>query len=613
MGQRSTSAEVQTPASTTHSDRLRRWMLVLIAVATAIASTWPVAAHLTDHVIDGARVADPHHPDGWWPANIGADVLTTVWILNWVLHALITQPLHLFDANIFYPAPLALARSEHMFATDLFGILGALLGNPVLAHQLALISCIALSTWATAFAVLHWSHSLFGGVVAGITFGVSVFHQQEIFHLQSLGTCYFPLMLFTLERFATTGRRIWVVAAAATLTLEILSGQYLAYFALLTWAIAVIVSLVFQFISRPSRSAFVLHSVSLALATAVAGLITLPFALPYMAVSRLGELPDNALVVASLVPNAASMTAYLWPQPIGQHVSIPATAWILALLGIYGTIRTSHGRFVIALLITVGLAGALVSLGPTSHSLGMYQLCAAILPGFGTMRAPFRASVLVDLAVAILGGFGAAWLFTNFRRYGVAVALLLLGFTVASTWRGELALRRMRVGSDLPPVYAFLAACGEGDPVLEIPAYDILNGWRESERVFFSTFHWSPLLNGRSGYTPPLTSEIMQTANRIPDGDTLPQLRARTGLRWLVIHCDELDLASPAARLCRNPRKLNVPMRGTGRCGYSTLAAPNDCRGAGLLDAPALPIVSIGDESSRGTRIASIRHCAGFQ
>ena len=42
-----------------------------------------------------------------------------MWVVNWVLHALVTQPLHLFEANIFYPAPHALARSEHIVATAL--------------------------------------------------------------------------------------------------------------------------------------------------------------------------------------------------------------------------------------------------------------------------------------------------------------------------------------------------------------------------------------------------------------------------------------------------------------------------------------------------------------
>ena len=59
--------------------------LALFAVL-AVAHTWPLALA---------------------PATTGrvdhADTLLNAWILAWVPHALATQPLHLFDANIFFP------------------------------------------------------------------------------------------------------------------------------------------------------------------------------------------------------------------------------------------------------------------------------------------------------------------------------------------------------------------------------------------------------------------------------------------------------------------------------------------------------------------------------
>ena len=153
----------------------------MVAVAAAIASTWPVALHWRDHVVDGARLINPKDAGNWWAANIGADVLTTVWVVNWVLHALVTQPLHLFEANVFYPAPHALARSEHIVATALLGVPGRLLAGPVAAHQSALLLCIALNVWATAYLVTRWTGSLLGGLVAGLLFAVSPFHQGGFF------------------------------------------------------------------------------------------------------------------------------------------------------------------------------------------------------------------------------------------------------------------------------------------------------------------------------------------------------------------------------------------------------------------------------------------------
>jgi len=278
------------------------FVVPLVAAAAAIASTWPVALHWRDHVVDGARLINPKDPGNWWAANIGADVLTTVWVVNWVLHALVTQPLHLFEANIFYPAPHALARSEHIVATALLGAPGRLLAGPVAAHQSALLLCIALNVWATAYLVTRWTGSLLGGLVAGLLFAVSPFHQGGLFHLQRLGTFYYPLILLGLERFGATGGGAWVALAAVAFVMQLLSGQYLAYFALGVWGIGGTLALAARWsTARPLRRVG-RDAAWLGGATAAAALAVLPFALPYALLEAGGELPDNTahLVLSSM-------------------------------------------------------------------------------------------------------------------------------------------------------------------------------------------------------------------------------------------------------------------------------------------------------------------------
>ena len=58
--------------------------------------TWPVALHL------GTRV--PGHDDP----------LFSIWRLSWIAHALVHEPSHLFDANIYYPHVRTLAYSDAM-------------------------------------------------------------------------------------------------------------------------------------------------------------------------------------------------------------------------------------------------------------------------------------------------------------------------------------------------------------------------------------------------------------------------------------------------------------------------------------------------------------------
>ena len=43
---------------------------------------------------------------GVWSRNDAPDYVLHEWIMAWVAHQIVADPLHLFDANIFYPGPL---------------------------------------------------------------------------------------------------------------------------------------------------------------------------------------------------------------------------------------------------------------------------------------------------------------------------------------------------------------------------------------------------------------------------------------------------------------------------------------------------------------------------
>src|SRR6188508_315745 len=55
----------------------------------------------------------------------------SIWVVSWVAHALTTDPLHLFRANIFYPHTNALAFSEGNIVEGVIGApVWALTKNP---------------------------------------------------------------------------------------------------------------------------------------------------------------------------------------------------------------------------------------------------------------------------------------------------------------------------------------------------------------------------------------------------------------------------------------------------------------------------------------------------
>ena len=75
---------------------------------------------------------------------VDADANLFLWTLGWDVHALVSQPLSIFDANIYYPERLTLAYSENLLGS---AIVAApviwLTANPVLAvNVVALLSCV---------------------------------------------------------------------------------------------------------------------------------------------------------------------------------------------------------------------------------------------------------------------------------------------------------------------------------------------------------------------------------------------------------------------------------------------------------------------------------------
>jgi hypothetical protein len=62
--------------------------------------------------------------------------------------------------------------------------------------------------------------------------------------------------------------------------------------------------------------------------------------------------------------------------------------------------------------------------------------------------------------------------------------------------------------------------------------------------MYYSTYHWLPLVNGYSSYPPRHWREAMSAAQRLPAPDALQTLLAVTQPRWVLLHRGNLRLRS---------------------------------------------------------------------
>ena len=254
--------------------------------AVTIVWTWPLAAGLAHDV----------------PADFG-DPLLNSWILAW-------DATHVgrgwWNANIFYPHPLALAYSEHLLPQALAILpIYRLTANPILCYNLVFLSTFVLSGLGMFLLARELTGSGAGAFIAGLAFAFAPYRVASLPHLQVLSSMWMPFALYGVRRYFAGGRPRALAGGAAAWLLQNLScGYYLLFF-----TPVVLLYLAWELVARrpPARVAAAVAAAALAVAAA-----TLPFATPYLELRRLGFGPRP---IEEVVRFSADTNGYLTADP----------------------------------------------------------------------------------------------------------------------------------------------------------------------------------------------------------------------------------------------------------------------------------------------------------
>lgn len=244
------------------------------------------------------------HPAGR-ALDLGADTRLFLWTLAWDVHGLVSQPLSLFQANIFFPTPDTLAYSEHLLGTAILAAPWlAATGNPLLAlNAVLLISCVGAGA-GTYFLARRVGVGVAGALAAGVIFAFAPPRFFRLGQAHLAVVLWMPLCLGFLHTYAAGGSRKHLLAAVAFFTLQALCGGQPGLFLAFAAGGFLLYAWVFGLLRPRGR---LLADFGLAAVLVIA--VNVPFFLPYLRVQEESGLSRSLDEAREWSPNAASFLA----------------------------------------------------------------------------------------------------------------------------------------------------------------------------------------------------------------------------------------------------------------------------------------------------------------
>ncbi|MCP4397986.1 MAG: hypothetical protein GY801_11910 [bacterium] len=539
-------------------------VLLFYAVIACVLLT-PLPAHLADGLL-AAESGDP---------------LLQSWVIQWNIHKLSTSLTEYFDANIFYPYPNTFAYHDHLFGLGLLGLPIYLISrNPLLTYNFLLLLSFVLSAYGMFLLCKDITQHIHAACLGGLIFGFSPFRFAHLDHLNLLSIYWLPLCFLFLTRYLVPRNRyarnghltlpfFWLCYFLQALT----SFNYLFLSAIASGVYGIILALRQWRAGEYPWHAHIQRDLSVFFAgVCLVGLGFLPLVLPYLQANKsmgfertiqetvalsarvqdYGIAPENNLLYGNVTKR--------WRSPISpyprEQILFPGvlTTLLAGVALIYGWKRSRNSacdsvRFALGSLLLVAF---ILSLGPFVSVFGKtfslpYSWLYHALPGFKAMRVPARFGLLVAFSLSALASIGAMELYRHFghgkktrnRKRTQLIMTVLLGsvillesfspFSALSAYHGKV--------ETLPEVYQWLRSQSAPLRIVELPIRSPKDNF---EAMYYSTFHWKNMLNGRSAFIPNGIHRVFDELRSFPSQRTIALLKS-LAIDYAIIHTQKLD------------------------------------------------------------------------
>jgi hypothetical protein len=248
-----------------------------------------------------------------------------------------------------------------------------------------------------------------------------------------------------------------------------------------------------------------------------------------------------------------------------HHTTMRAYAWTALIVLLF-----AFGPFLQA---ATGTGAPLMGGASLSHPYlpGMpmpWLLAFYAFPGFKGLRVPARLMGVLLMMLALLSAYAVAWLqgavqahagtraITDQQEEGniaaswgkrrssmkhLAIVFILVIIPAAlllEALPASLPITPVPTGSAIPPVYQWLATHGGTAPVIELPISEPGTNFINQEEAwydYYTLYQPHPIVDGWSGYRPPITTTISVVMQNFPSPASIAILQ-RYQIHYVVVH-----------------------------------------------------------------------------
>ena len=488
-------------------------------------------------------------------ALMGGDGIFTFWAVSWDIHSFMTQPLDIFNANIFFPSPGTLAYSEStLVPAFLVFVFSFFTRNLILAYNFLIFLSFVLSAFGAFLLARYLTKNNYAAFIAGLIFGFGTPHLAGLGHFQNLVIFWIPFSILFLQKYFDTSKRKYLLIASLLFSAQMLSSWYMGSFLFLLFLFLIVVN--YRFFAENIRKTALDGLFALLIAVALIA----PVAYPYLAFSL---KTGFSYPIQDAVNGSADIGGYVLPSPdtplffLNSLLGIKKGHWaenanflgffpmLLVLFYVLFLRKKIQDRnfkiFFWGIFFFV-----ILSFGPYARFLGKFNFLP--LPywvvynylHFGFIRAPGRLSVIALLCLSVSVAYILAYLKPEQNKKYWLVAFLIPMYILFENWI-SFSDKNLFTTTACPAIYSVVKNDPSVTSLVELPVSPAFTDMDNTlAYIYNSTCHFKPIFNGYSGFAPPDYNENALAINAFPEEKSIPKLK-ELGISHVLLHLDRVD------------------------------------------------------------------------